>query len=116
MQASIADLVRQLPGEITEKWPQGERFALAFAHGSMSVELYAPISTDPQSPHLQDEIYFIHSGTGIFVLDGEPHPFGPGTCFFVAAGMRHRFEEFSDDFKTWVVFWGPSGGEASAVI
>ena len=23
----------------------------------------------------------------------------------------HRFEEFSDDFATWVMFYGPEGGE-----
>jgi hypothetical protein len=30
---------------------------------------------------------------------------------FVAAGVPHRFESCSDDFATWVVFWGPKGGE-----
>jgi hypothetical protein len=30
---------------------------------------------------------------------------------FVAAGVPHRFEEFSRDFAAWVVFWGPKGGE-----
>jgi hypothetical protein len=29
----------------------------------------------------------------------------------VAAGVQHRFEEFSDDFATWVIFYGPEGGE-----
>jgi hypothetical protein len=23
----------------------------------------------------------------------------------------HRFEEFTDDFYTWVIFYGPDGGE-----
>jgi hypothetical protein len=31
--------------------------------------------------------------------------------FFVAAHVEHRFEQFSPDFVTWVVFWGPKGGE-----
>ena len=26
-------------------------------------------------------------------------------------GAVHRFEHFSSDFATWVVFWGPPGGE-----
>lgn len=26
-------------------------------------------------------------------------------------GYVHRFVEFSDDLATWVVFWGPPGGE-----
>ena len=31
---------------------------------------------------------------------------------FVEAGVEHRFEEFSDDFAVYAVFWGPKGGEA----
>jgi hypothetical protein len=30
---------------------------------------------------------------------------------FVAAGEHHRFVNFSGDFSTWVVFYGPEGGE-----
>jgi len=34
---------------------------------------------------------------------------------FVAAGEEHRFTEFTDDFATWVFFYGPEGGEAEVV-
>jgi mannose-6-phosphate isomerase-like protein (cupin superfamily) len=37
--------------------------------------------------------------------------FGPGDALFVPAGMKHRFENFSDDFATWIMFYGPEGGE-----
>jgi len=84
----------------------------AMAHGSMSVELYAPQEVDPQQPHAQDELYFIQTGTGELVLQGARHSFGPGAAFFVPAGAEHRFENFSADFSTWVVFWGPPGGES----
>ena len=70
--ASVAELLRRLPGKVSEKWPEGERFVTALAHGSMSVELYAPAGVDPQSPHAQDELYFIHSGTGELVIDDPP--------------------------------------------
>ena len=112
MKASAADLRARLPGPVSDQWPQGERFVRAFAHGTMSVEYYAPVGTDPQTPHAQDELYFIQSGTGVFELDGAMHAFAPGDCFFVAAGVRHRFAEFTPDFATWVVFWGPPGGES----
>lgn len=105
LRTRAADLMRRLPG------PAGERFVQAFAHGTMTVELYAPVGTDPQSPHAQDELYFIHAGTGTFRCGEARHAFGPGDCFFVPAGMAHRFEAFSADFATWVVFWGPEGGE-----
>ena len=31
----------------------------------------------------------------------------------VPAGAVHRFVDFTDDFGTWVVFYGPEGGEAA---
>jgi mannose-6-phosphate isomerase-like protein (cupin superfamily) len=114
VKTSAAELLGRLPGPPSSKWPQGERFVQAFAHGTMSVELYAPVGADPQTPHAQDELYFIYSGRGVFVADGERYPCAAGDCFFVAAGVAHRFEDFSSDFSTWVVFWGPQGGEHGA--
>ena len=114
-QAKASELLQRIPGGITAKWPLGERFVLALHNGSMSVELYAPVDTDPQTPHEQDELYFIHSGTGTLVIAGQPHQFEPGTCFFVPARVEHNFQSFSPDFSTWVVFWGPVGGESAAV-
>jgi hypothetical protein len=31
---------------------------------------------------------------------------------FVPAGHEHRFEDFTPDFATWVIFYGPDGGES----
>jgi mannose-6-phosphate isomerase-like protein (cupin superfamily) len=52
------------------------------------------------------------SGNGEFVLEDVRMSFAPGTALFVPAGKSHRFENFTPDFATWVVFWGPEGGEA----
>ena len=90
----------------------GERFAKVLEHGTMEVEVYAPQGHDPQAPHSRDELYFIVSGSGEFVNGPERHPFGPGDALFVPAGVEHRFENFTEDFATWVVFYGPEGGEA----
>ncbi|MCA3319275.1 MAG: cupin domain-containing protein, partial [Roseomonas sp.] len=38
-------------------------------------------------------------------------PFAPHDALFVRAGEPHRFEDFSPDFATWVVFYGAKGGE-----
>jgi mannose-6-phosphate isomerase-like protein (cupin superfamily) len=81
------------------------------SHGTMKVEYYAPIGRDTQTPHTQDELYIIARGTGWFVNGERRHPFGTGDLLFVPAGNEHRFEEFSDDFGTWVIFYGPEGGE-----
>ena len=112
MKALASDLLARIPGAPTAKHPDGAPFAVAFRHGTMLVELFAPLGVDTQSPHAQDELYFIHAGTGTFVSGGERHAFAPGTCFFVPAGVVHRFEGFTPDFAAWVVFWGPPGGES----
>ena len=93
--------------------PGEERFVRVLEHGSMEVELYAPRGVDGQTPHSRDELYVVVSGTGEFVNGPDRHPFRPGDVLFVPAGVEHRFEDFSDDFAVWVVFYGPEGGEAS---
>ena len=51
------------------------------------------------------------SGSGFFTHGETREPFEPGEALFVPAGDTHRFEDFSDDFAAWVVFYGPKGGE-----
>lgn len=97
-----------------EETPEGKRFHYPIRHGTMRVGVYAPRGPiDPQTPHDQDELYIVIAGRGTFVKDGERRPFASGDVIFVEAGAKHRFEEFGADFATWVVFWGPSGGETA---
>lgn len=103
---TVGQAASRLPG------PAGERFVEMFRHGSLVVELYAPRGSDPQEPHVRDEVYIVHRGEGWFVHDGNRERFGPGDLLFVAAGVTHRFEEFSDDLILWVLFYGPVDGEA----
>ena len=97
---------------VTEIREAGKRpFTIQHTRGTMVLELYAPRGIDDQQPHLQDELYFVARGSGTFVCGGESVQFGPGDALFVAAGVEHRFEDFTEDFETWVVFYGPDGGE-----
>lgn len=111
MKVTLQEILSQLPGSPSEQWPDGERYAIALSHGSMSVGYYAPTEADPQKPHNRDEIYIIHVGSGEIVVADQCNNFAPGDVFFVASGTEHRFKNFSPDFATWVVFWGPLGGE-----
>ena len=92
--------------------PEGQRSVPVMAHASMLAKFYVPRGTDLQTPHTQDEIYVVIRGTGWFVNGEVRHPFGPGDMLFAPAGVSHRFEDFSDDFATWIIFYGPDGGEA----
>lgn len=86
-------------------------FIVMMKHGSMTVEYFAPQESDTQTPHKQDELYIIIKGHATFYCDGERMPCKKTDLLFVPAGMEHRFENFSDDFATWVIFYGPDGGE-----
>ncbi len=106
MQLKVDDALQKLAAG------DGASFVKLMEHGSMSVEIYRPVETDRQTPHLQDELYVIISGQGVFSNNGERRTFGPGDVLFVPAGIEHRFENFSADFATWVIFYGPAGGES----
>jgi len=88
-------------------------FKELFSHGSLSVEIYKPEGVDHQQPHTRDEIYVIAAGSGYFVRGKLREKFETGDVLFVPAGEEHRFEAFSDDFSTWVFFYGPEGGECA---
>ena len=102
----LEDAILQLEND-----PAGKLFIKLQEHGSMNAQIYAPQEVDNQRPHIQDEIYVVISGSGFFRNGDYRHPFGPGDVMFVPAGVEHRFEDFSSDFKTWVFFYGPRGGE-----
>jgi mannose-6-phosphate isomerase-like protein (cupin superfamily) len=102
-----ANALQKLPG------PGGERFAEVFQHGSLQVEIYAPVEQDHQTPHTRDEVYVVVEGAGIFVSDRGRENFAPGDVLFAPAGVEHRFENFGQNLVVWVFFYGPEGGERS---
>jgi mannose-6-phosphate isomerase-like protein (cupin superfamily) len=90
-----------------------EKFINLFRHGSLEVEIYKPEKVDLQKPHSRDEVYVIATGAGEFQCETEIQPVEKGDVLFVAAGVEHRFLNFTPDFSTWVFFYGPEGGEKS---
>lgn len=91
--------------------PNGARDAIVFERGQLTVEIYAPRGVDTQQPHTRDELYIVIQGSG-FYSDGESRvPFVAGDCLFAPAGVAHRFEDFTDDLTTWVIFYGEEGGD-----
>lgn len=111
MQFSSARQIKLNEARKTVPTKDGKAFALQFEHGSLQVEIYSPKGVDLQKPHSRDELYVVASGTGWFVVEGQRLQFSTGDALFAAAGERHRFEDFSDDFVVWVIFYGPEGGE-----
>jgi mannose-6-phosphate isomerase-like protein (cupin superfamily) len=79
--------------------------------GTLHAKFSLPAEPNLQTPHTQDEIYVIVRGSGWLAHDGRRDRFAAGDLVFVAAGVEHRFEDFSDDLAIWVIFYGRDGGE-----
>ena len=101
----LADAQGSIPG------PAGEHAVVVFHCGPLDVALSCPLRPSQQTPHVQDEIYFIVRGRGVLFHDGKRDRFESGDLLFVAAGIEHQIEEISENFAMWRVFYGPHGGE-----
>ena len=104
---TVADAISRVPTA------DGKLFATIFEHGTLLVEIYAPRGVDQQQPHTRDEIYFVAAGSGEYVCGNTRTTFRATDLLFAAAGVGHRFENFSDDLIVWVLFYGPEGDEVT---
>ena len=64
---------------------------------------------DPQSPHTEDELYYIVSGRGRITVGDEPRDVVAGSLVFVPARAPHRFHDVTERLVILVVF-GPAEG------
>lgn len=105
--AGLADILAEI-GTL----PPDRRFTYPIRRGTMRAGVYAPPGHDDQTSHDQDELYIIACGTARFIKQDQTVTVKAQDLLFVEAGVDHRFVDMSVDFATWVVFWGPPGGEA----
>ncbi|MBK7636402.1 MAG: DinB family protein [Saprospiraceae bacterium] len=82
------------------------KFVSLLHFSDLEIEYYKPIKMDYQKPHLKDEVYVIASGYGSFFTQHQTVTVKAGDVLFVNAGEDHRFFDFSEDFATWVIFYG----------
>jgi mannose-6-phosphate isomerase-like protein (cupin superfamily) len=78
---------------------------------TMSAGLYVLEAggADPQSPHAQDEIYYVVSGRARFTSGGEQRAVAAGDVLFVPAREEHRFHAIEERLSLLVVFAPPEG-------
>ena len=79
----------------------------------MSAGVYelAAGSTDPQSPHTEDEIYYVLDGRGRIRVGKDDIEVKRGYVIFVPAGVEHRFHSLAEDLRLLVVF-APARGSS----
>lgn len=61
-------------------------------------------TTDRQSPHLLDEIYYVVKGKSRFQAGEKDYEIGPGSVLYVKAEIEHRFHSIEEDLELLVVF------------
>ena len=73
---------------------------------AMSAGLYAlPAgASDPQTPHNEDEIYYVISGRASIDIDGDVSTVEPGAVIFVGKHVEHRFIDIAEDLEVLVLF------------
>lgn len=88
---------------------QDEPFLEFFRHDSMSLEVYrlGVGATDGQSPHTEDEVYYILSGTAKIRIDDEVHPVAEGDVIFVERNVEHSFIDITEELITLIFFAPP---------
>jgi len=73
---------------------------------AMSAGLYVlPAgSVDAQTPHGQDELYYVVRGKARMRAGAEDRPLEAGTVVFVAAHVEHRFYDIQEELMVLVLF------------
>ena len=101
--------LRSLADILDEQRRAGRPYLEFLRSEKMSIGIYVlPAgAVDGQSPHAEDEVYVVMSGSGRFTADGETRSVSAGDVIFVAAGVDHRFHEIADELPLIVVFAPP---------
>ncbi len=75
----------------------------------LSVGLYVlPAGgTDPQSPHAEDEVYYVVSGKAKIKVGEEDRDVSAGSIVYVSKNMEHRFHSIEEELKV-LVFFAPA--------
>jgi len=74
---------------------------------SMGLYILPTGGTDPQSPHTEDEVYYVVSGKAQIRVTNEDRAVQAGSIVYVAKNVEHRFHSIEDEL-TVLVFFAPA--------
>jgi len=74
---------------------------------SAGVYILAAGGTDPQSPHHEDELYYVVRGRARMRAGSEDQAVHEGSIIFVAAEVEHRFYDIAEELVV-LVFFAPA--------
>ena len=70
-------------------------------------------SADPQSPHTEDEVYYVVNGSGMIQVAGEDRSVAAGSMIYVGQDVQHQFHSITEDL-TLLVFFAPARRSSTA--
>lgn len=74
---------------------------------SMGLYILPTGGTDPQSPHTEDEVYYVVSGRAQILVAEENQDVQAGSIVYVPKNVAHRFHSIEEDL-TVLVFFAPA--------
>lgn len=74
---------------------------------SMGLYVLPAGGTDPQSPHTEDEVYYVVSGRAQIKVADEDRDVQAGAIVYVAKNVEHRFHSIKEEL-TLLVFFAPA--------
>ena len=74
---------------------------------SMGIYQLPKGGVDPQSPHTEDEVYYVVSGAAKIKVANENRAVKAGSVVYVAKNVEHRFHSIEEDL-TLLVFFAPA--------
>ncbi len=74
---------------------------------SMGLYVLPTGGMDPQSPHTEDEVYYVVSGRAKIKVGEEDRRVQAGSIVYVAKNVEHRFHSIEEELKI-LVFFAPA--------
>ena len=96
--------------QLLEERNQSNKLYLEFLKVSdLSMGLYVlPAGgVDPQSPHMEDEVYYVVSGRAQINVADEGRAVQAGSIVYVAKNVEHRFHSIEEELAV-LVFFAPA--------
>lgn len=98
--------VFEMPDLVSRAGRSGERYVEFLRVPALSAGLYRLPrgASDGQSPHREDEVYYVAAGRAAMTVGDEEHAVRAGSVVYVRAGVLHRFHDITEDLSLLVLF------------
>ena len=96
--------------QLISKREAGDKLYLEFLKVpdlSMGLYVLPAGGTDPQSPHTEDEVYYVVDGKAKIKVADEDRAVQAGSIVYVAKNVEHRFHSIEEEL-TLLVFFAPA--------